>query len=107
MHRRRTILLLVAAAAFVALVVLVEPAAAQAGNPSDAGDNFAEFMRKLLTPVLFTIAAAIGIAAVVRRDWGLAITLVGLVLVVGSFLVKNTPWQSFTESVAKQVFGQK
>jgi hypothetical protein len=104
MHRRWWILV-AAAAAVVLLVVAVEPALAQGGDPSKAGDNFSKFLRSILTPVVFTLAAAILIVAAFRRDWGLAFSIIGLVLLIASFLIPNTPWRSFTENVAKQVLG--
>jgi hypothetical protein len=106
MFRKRSILLLGAAATLIALAVATDPALAQGGDPGQAGDNFADFLRDLLKPILITVAAAIGIAAVVRRDFGLALTLIALVLIVGSFLIEDSPWEPFTEKVAKKVLGE-
>lgn len=106
MHRRQLFLIAIVIALLLAALV-TEPALAQQGNPGDAGKNLADLITRILGPLLFAIAAAIGLAAVVRRDWGLAITLVGLVLVIGSFLIPNTPWVQFTETVAEQVFGTR
>jgi hypothetical protein len=58
---------------------------------ASAGDKVGELIRGFVGPIMLALAAAIGIAALVKRDIGMALTLLVLVIILSGFLMDDSP----------------
>jgi predicted lipid-binding transport protein (Tim44 family) len=97
MARKWTIFLAAAAVTVLAVALLSQPALAAAAeaNPSETGQNIGGLLRGIFTPLVLTIAGIIGIGAIVKRDYLLALMLVLLTMVVMGFFMSPSPYAPF------------
>lgn len=108
MGRKLTISLTAAAVVVLALVLLAEPALADPvtqTDPKQTGDHFGDLIRDIFTPIVLTVGGVIGIAAIVKRDYLLALALVGVTVIVLGFLIQPSPYQTWGKEVLNSVFG--
>jgi hypothetical protein len=104
MGRKLTITLTVAAVVVLVLAILAEPALAK-GTPEQTGDNFGDLIRGIFRPIVVTIGGVIGIAAIAKRDYLLAIALVGVTIIILGFLMDPSPYETWGPEVLHTAFG--
>ncbi len=96
MARKWTIFLAAAAVIVLLVAVLADPAlAAPEADPKATGKNIGDLLRGIFTPIVLTIAGIIGIGAIVKRDYLLALMLVLLTMVVMGFFMEPSPYAPF------------
>lgn len=99
MARKWTIFLAAIAVTALAVALFAEPALADPvkSNPEETGQNLGNLLRGIFTPLVLTIAGIIGIGAIVKRDYLLALMLVLLTMVVMGFFLEPSPYGPFFE----------
>jgi hypothetical protein len=97
MARKWTIFLAAAAVVVLLVAVLAEPALAAPAqtDPKETGQNIGDLLRGIFTPLVLTIAGIIGIGAIVKRDYLLALMLFLLTMVVMGFFMEPNPYEPF------------
>lgn len=69
------------------------------GSGSQAGSNLGNMLRGIAQPLMLGIAAIMGVGAIVRRDFGFAMGLFAILVVVGGFVVAPDSLLGFVKHV--------
>jgi hypothetical protein len=88
-----------------ALLAFPELASAQPepkGDANDAGDGIGDLIRGIAGPIVWSLGGLTGLAAYMRRDVGMAFTMLIITVIVGLFVTQPgaDALQAFTDLLA-------
>lgn len=79
--------------ALVPMLMLMHPEVALADpkptNPQQAGEGIGDLIRGIAGPIVWSIAGLMGLSAFMRRDVGMAFTMLIITVLIGLFVVKS------------------
>jgi hypothetical protein len=89
-------------------LVSIERAAAQKGGDGSAskvGERTAKLVESVLVPVMIVLIGAFALVALARREAGMAISVIGIGLIAGLFLLAPEQVESTFKSIYASIFG--
>jgi type IV secretory pathway VirB2 component (pilin) len=104
MQRRKTVVIaLTVMLAVLALAAFADPALAKSAK--GVGDSIQKTLGDLAKPIVTVVGGVIGIAAIVKRDVGMGLTLLVITLIVSAFLWAPDEIGKTASSLANTIFG--
>jgi hypothetical protein len=99
--RSKTTILIAIVMALALSLALVEPALAQDSNKF--GQNISDLLYGIARPLLPAIAGVMCIAALIRRDFGMTMLLLVIVLAAGLFVWAPGELNTFVKNAAQDI----
>jgi hypothetical protein len=103
MHRKSVVIALIVLVAVLALAAFADPALAK--NAAGVGKSIKDQLSDLAKPIVTVVGGVIGIAAIVKRDVAMGLTLLVITLIVSAFLWAPDEIGKTAGSVANAIFG--
>jgi hypothetical protein len=90
-------------------LVSIGKAAAQKGggngSASRVGERTARLLESVLVPVMIVLIGAFALVALARREVGMAVSVIGIGLIAGLFLLAPEQVESTFKSIYASIFG--
>jgi type IV secretory pathway VirB2 component (pilin) len=99
--RSKTTILIVVVTALALSLAGAEPALAQDSN--EFGKNLANWLQSIARPLLPAIAGVMCVAALIRRDFGMTMLLLAIVLAAGLFIWAPGELNEFVKKLAEDL----
>jgi hypothetical protein len=90
-------------------LVSIDSAAAQKGgrdgSASRVGERTANLLESVLVPVMIVLIGAFALVALARREVGMAVSVIGIGLIAGLFLLAPEQVETTFKSIYTSIFG--
>jgi hypothetical protein len=103
MQRKSLVLAFTVLVAVLALAVFADPVLAKSAK--GVGDSIKTQLGDLAKPIVTVVGGVIGIAAIVKRDVAMGLTLLVITLIVSAFLWAPDQIGKTAGSIANAIFG--